>query len=70
MFNFKRPTVRTAPPPPPPMPDVDRALGDVKEAYKALQRGLESWNKHQLLDALRSAQDFIDAAKSALNKDG
>ncbi|MDK6078962.1 hypothetical protein [Massilia varians] len=52
-----------------PMPDVRRAVVYVPDAISALERAKEAWNKTQLLDAIRSAEHFLAAAKDALADD-
>ena len=52
-----------------PMPDVRRAALYVPDAISALERARQAWNKAQLLDAIRSAEHFLAAAKDALADD-
>jgi hypothetical protein len=54
---------------PSPMPDVARARVYVPDAIHALERAGVAWNKTQMLDAIRSAETFIAAAKSAVTKE-
>lgn len=51
---------------PQPMPEVARALIYLPDAILALERAGKAWNKTQLLDAIKSAETFIAAAKQAV----
>ena len=51
---------------PPPMQDVARVRHLVQSAHDATMRATRAWNRSQLLDALRSAKDFIALAEANL----
>ena len=55
-------------PHPTPVPDVKSAQLYMPDCELAIRRAMSAWNKTQLQDALRSAQNFIDAAHSVLNR--
>jgi len=48
------------------MQDVARVRHLVQSAHDATMRATRAWNRSQLLDALRSAKDFIALAEANL----
>lgn len=49
---------------PPPVPEIRNALSIINDAKNALSR--ECWNRRQIVDAIHSAEFFINIAKSEL----
>lgn len=50
-----------------PMPAIVPALLKINDAQDALYRASKSWNRSQLIDAIRSARYFLDVASAELN---
>jgi hypothetical protein len=50
----------------PPMPEICTARMRLEDCAEAVQRGLDSWNKTQIIDVIRSARYFLDEAEKSL----
>jgi hypothetical protein len=53
-------------PRPAPMPQVRDAILYLPDVVAALERGQLAWNHTQMLDAIQSAEHFLQAARRAL----
>lgn len=49
-----------------PMPNITPALLKIEDARAAIERASKSWNKSQLVDAIRSVRYFLDIASDSL----